>query len=474
MLFDVKDEDSEMKKLLIAIMSVIMAFSLAACGGGGGDEGDTSGVQTLEGKWECTGVTMKDGDSEFGTEEIEKLYGLKVKDMAALTAYGDGTGELKLFEDAAEITWTEGDKGYEISMGEEDTLTAALDGETLNMTIDSDYEADGETRTMQFELTFKYAGPATGFFDDWDLEMSEEQVRDMSNAMAFGHFVYADGYLYGGFGGDQKGSSETNMAEVKAGEEIEVGEVKRISDKEWGTYLTECDGYVYAILSESDTKSRMVKIKVGETKCETIYDKNPGTLQIVGDKIYFSDEDANLCTMDLEGKNVEKVIDKAVYYPYVLPNDVVIYQDDADGETLHLYKLNNGKDVKINESVSHQPIVCGDYVYYMTPVSEGSDSRYLERCNLLSGKVETASETEIDYDYYFIENNEIIFGFSGLVTISVDEWDQLHTKNYAGFKIAPEYSDGELRVMVEPSGAVHVTTKTFEKRNNLKDLGYTY
>lgn len=47
--------------------------------------------------------------------------------------------------------------------------------------------------------------------------------------------------------------------------------------------------------------------------------------------------------MGLDGKNKETVLDKGVFYPYQVSSKFLIYQDDADGETLHVYNMEDGQ-----------------------------------------------------------------------------------------------------------------------------------
>ena len=61
---------------------------------------------------------------------------------------------------------------------------------------------------------------------------------------------------------------------------------------------------------------------VGDWECTDLSMKEGDTtMQIVGDKIYFSDKNCNLCSMNLDTSNEKTIISKEVYYPYVLPNN---------------------------------------------------------------------------------------------------------------------------------------------------------
>lgn len=166
--------------------------------------------------------------------------------------------------------------------------------------------------------------------------------------MASGNYIVVDNLLYGSFGSDASSGLCFGMAKLTDDGSALIGDVKVIEDDTWAAYMTEQDGYIYGTLADS----KVFKVKVGEAKIETLYEGTLACTQVVEDKLYFTDKGSNLCSMDFDGKNMETMLDKKVYYTYVLPNDVVIYQDDADNESLHLYSLETKEDVKMNDAVS--------------------------------------------------------------------------------------------------------------------------
>lgn len=299
--------------------------------------------------------------------------------------------------------------------------------------------------------------------ENWDLTLSDEEVRDMSNFMVSGNYIAVDGLLYGSFGSDASSGLCFGMAEVTDDGSALIGDVKVIEDDTWAAYLTEHDGYIYGTLGDS----QVFKVKVGETKLETLYEGTSSYTQVAEDKLYFTDKNNNLCSMDFDGKNMETIMDKEVFFTYVLPNDTVIYQDDADNESLHIYSLETKEDVKMNDTVSYYPIICGEYAYYLTKASE--DSNYFERLNIRTQEVERAPG-EIGTRSNFIENDEITFAFAGMPCVSVDEWNKLSEKEYGGEDISPLYSNGEIRVYVLSDGIIMATKDSFQVRETVTRL----
>lgn len=110
----------------------------------------------------------------------------------------------------------------------------------------------------------------------------------------------------------------------------------------------------------------------------------PDKLFWVNDDIYYLDVNTHrLYRYQPEGED-ELLIDTEVYYP-VFYKDQIIYQKDADEESLHSVSLTGGEDVKLNAVHSHWPIVYRDKIYYQAV----ADAAYTLRCMNLDGSEDT-------------------------------------------------------------------------------------
>lgn len=85
--------------------------------------------------------------------------------------------------------------------------------------------------------------------------------------------------------------------------------------------------------------------------------------QIAGDKIYYCDKDYRFWQAGLDGSSPTKVLDKEIYCPYVISKDFLLYQDDADGESLHLRHLSSGTDIVVSALATDVPIIAGSSIY---------------------------------------------------------------------------------------------------------------
>ena len=129
-------------------------------------------------------------------------------------------------------------------------------------------------------------------------------------------------------------------------------------------------------------------------------------LQINNDRIYFTDENYHFMSMDMNGENLVTVVDREIYYPYFISSDWMVFQDDADSESLHLYNTTYGEELNLTDSVSHAPVLSGKYLYYM----EVSDSgNYLCRIDISNPDelICEKSENTISFLDYMIDGKTI-------------------------------------------------------------------
>ena len=193
----------------------------------------------------------------------------------------------------------------------------------------------------------------------------------MSNYMNEGTTAEYGSWIYG-TSFDSKGNG--TLTKIKT----DGTEQKRMSSK-YASYINISDVWLYYIgydnKTETDNICRIRLSGSGEkvlSKCE---DKKSSFsfLFIYNDKLYYSELTENgadlakgkFYSMDLDGKNKAVILNKAVYYPYII-NNKLYYQDDNDYCHIHVCDLDGQNDkVFINEWV-YQYIYDGKKFYYIT------------------------------------------------------------------------------------------------------------
>jgi len=179
-----------------------------------------------------------------------------------------------------------------------------------------------------------------------------------------GTFLIKDGWIYGQ-SWDENGKSQ--FIKVRTDN---TG--LTVLDSGFAKQINIVGNYIYYMKSGNEYGIYRIN-KNGNDK--TLLVKTTGSVQIVDNYIFYTDnnknnsitDDDSYCHFyrcDLDGKNVTKIINKATYYPFVF-DDAILYQDDADGTSLHLGSLDGKNDVKLNNAESFWPIYDGTYIYFL-------------------------------------------------------------------------------------------------------------
>lgn len=462
------------RKILAVVLIFAMCFTFAGCGGKDGGEGDKTKepeepkVTSIIGDWECEKVEITDNGEKMDEDTVKAMFGDDVKSVFGLSAYSDGSAYISLMGEEGAVLWKEAkDKEYEFVIpesGEESgNIRAKLDGEKLVVSMEEIYQSDGKDQTTEMVFTMKYAGKKSRIIEGWDITLEGDDVYDMSNAMIGGMCVEVNGMLYGDYGGKEWGGGAFTAAKIKDGK---LEEPVVVAEGVNALHLSEYDGDIYGIFDYE----KIIKVEGGKTEVETIYEGVCDYMQVTEDGIFFTDENNQYCRIDHKGQNKETIMKKEVYYPYQINSEYMVYQDDADGETLHMYNMKTGKDSKLTDIVSYEPMICGEYLYFRTPGSE-DDMSYMGRLNLYSGKQEKSKTETLLFEYYVTpENFSVAKG--GFVTAEFDEWDKFADKDSAGFKFYPIYSNGEIWI-TRSSGENFMGPRTFGTDDE-KSIGYSY
>ncbi|MBR6799122.1 MAG: DUF5050 domain-containing protein, partial [Firmicutes bacterium] len=368
------------------------------------------------------------------------------------------TGQMLLLEETLPLTWVEADKGYTL------TVTGDDAGAPMTATLaDNQLSVKSKENNMEMSFTFKYLGKTSVLIDGWDLQLTDEEVIEMSSFMAWGESIVVDDMLYGSFGGNTWEDGSFSAAKVK---KDGVGDRAVMAKGVRASTLTEHDGYIYGALGNAE----IIKVEAGDSEYETVYKGACDYVQVYGDRIYFTDENYTLCSVDMKGKDKKTEIDKKdMYYVYVLPNGMVIYQDDPDGESIHMYDLKAAKDYKLTNVVSHGPVICGDHLYYTE--AAGEEAYVFCRLDLYSGKLDKAPGTMSNSEF-FIENGKIIFGTGGYPALALEDWNKLNETNAMGLVLEVRSSNGEVKIMSDSTGEMYLRHAAFDEEGENFKIGF--
>ena len=300
-------------------------------------------------------------------------------------------------------------------------------------------------------------------------DFDNEKALLMDNANYEG-MVYIDGRtFYGRFG-------------VKSKNHYQFVKMELVDDPDNSNYLTSGD---WSILSE-DIVPKFIN-KVGDTlyyvaedwtgeSDDAVYsiekvstdgsgrtklaDGN-GYLTVKNDKLYFTDLDNRFVSTDLDGKNKEVIIDKKVFYTYFITDNWILYQDDPDNESLHVYSISDDMDFKLNDEPSYNPVVFENAVYFTTHSSENEEAYNISRIDLTSYSIDgdnitftqEKSDELMGASFKVLWNeasgSEIIQGMNNANGHSIDLWKNCEDDAYDTLTETYLYLSKDIEVYVE-------------------------
>lgn len=244
----------------------------------------------------------------------------------------------------------------------------------------------------------------------YEPEFNAEQTIAMSNFMSLGFYLIEDDLLYGlTHSGSASGSLGMTPFYMQ-GDFPEFEETTILDGSGLASYLCKGDDTLYYIINNE----KICRIETGSPDAETIYDGSCDYLQIHDGRLYFADENYHFVSVDLDGGDLQTVVDKEIYYPYFICSDWMIFQDDADGESLHLYNTTHSTELAITDVPAYNPIMDGNYLYYAEEAENGyslcrvdmrdPDAFHFEKSDL--PLLETGFM--IDEEFFYTTNNNSV------------------------------------------------------------------
>ncbi len=360
-----------MKKWTALILALSMSLCLLA-GCGGGDEkpvqkpaekSDTQTSQTApkekavsDGYWVVEKMEM-DG-TEFSGEDMTGIFG-PADSIMALAFDGEGSFDAVLFEDFLKGTYSGANDALELDFAGE-SVKGTCTGDTLVL----DMEDGSFTLKRQDKMPDMLASNPWGTYaPDFDAE----QTAAMSNFMSYGYYLIEDEVLYGlTHSQSLNGGLGATPFHMK-GDFPEFEETAILDGNGLATYLCKDGDTLYYILNSE----KVCRVNTDGSGAEVLYEGACDYLQLHEGRLYFVDENYCFVSTNLDGGDLTTVVNKEIYYPYFICSDWMIFQDDADDESLHLYNTTHGTELNITYVPSYNPILDGHYLYYTDSSDEG-------------------------------------------------------------------------------------------------------
>ncbi|MBQ6755825.1 MAG: DUF5050 domain-containing protein [Oscillospiraceae bacterium] len=225
-------------------------------------------------------------------------------------------------------------------------------------------------------------------YESLSVDFSPAESARMNNFVNGGYYAFEGDTTYGRFFSSDYSDVLARVDFKKDGTFADV-ESSVVLDTCCPTCLTVIGGDVYYI---RDGMSICKVPKSGGEVELVVYDA-VDYLQEVGGRLFYCNSDYRLCSAELDGSGERVVFDREVYYPYFVNDEWFIYQDDADGESIHLRHLESGEDVTLSPTSTYSPIIYGKYLY--CTAEQGAD-RVLAKINMSDFSIEYGDKPVVD------------------------------------------------------------------------------
>lgn len=291
----------------------------------------------------------------------------------------------------------------------------------------------------------------------------------MSNFMLGSRYVHDGKTLYGSRHDTDGSPYFCRMKFTESTKGMYVRETDRIESGVDVTCLVLSENRLFAVRTEcASGASAIVRYTFdadGQPAMTRLYSGTCDYLSLCGERLYFTDGDDHLLSMDTDGGDLKQVVaDRSVFFPYLISEDLLLFQDDADGETLHLRRLSTGADLRISSGRTYEYVLSGTDLYYsLVPdeTDEYVDMRsHLCKADLspvlstgdLSPEAEQLIRTEQSECWKgtrFCINGDRI-NASNYRNESLSDWNLLSDDEYeTGFTSACQYVSGNFEIFYD-------------------------
>ena len=262
------------------------------------------------------------------------------------------------------------------------------------------------------------------------VSFSEEETRSMSRYMLQGRY-WSDGSALFGMAFDKNSSlPDLICTAVDLTDALPSLSPYTVLDRHVNaTFLTPVSDSIFYIRHDRDAdSSSLARLNLESLTVEILTGNIPSLsyLSFHNNRLYFTGENHHYYSSALDGSDINPILEKEVYYPYFLSDDWLLYQDSADNESFHLFRLSDGADVSLTSVPSFHPVISGSMLYFLT--QQEDDLLHLSRIDF--SKPSSSPDTLYDLEVsplpssgeFFISGNTL-YGCNQLKT-DLPRWKQ--------------------------------------------------
>lgn len=453
------------RKILLLLLAAALLFSLSGCGGGAETEHDPN-----EGRYEAVSA-----DAMGLSLSLDGLF----PDGFALELHAAGKAVLYLSGDRYDLKWRCADGLFHAEAADVSLDGTLADGvmvlrDVLDSGVDLTLicaELAGPAPTPEAESAApvervpasEEAAPVEPMLDALSSLplFGAAQTLAMSNRINYGYALVDGGVFYGRHSFASERSTHLMSLRLAPGS-FEIGEARSLDPGcSPGCVQKRGERLYYLRYARGEGSSLGVGcVDLGSGAVSVPVEGNCDYLNLVGERLVFTEDNARVVSTDLLGGDRRVLLERAVYYLSMLDGDWMLFQDDADSESLHLYYLPEGLDYKLNDEPSYAPILCGHLLFYAGR-SPGDDAFRLCRIDLDAYEADydaaagcrvprfTAERSDRLFGGEFFCDGRLLLPANDGAAVPVEDWRALSDDAYAGFRRAIRFLSDSLCVEEE-------------------------
>ncbi len=278
--------------------------------------------------------------------------------------------------------------------------------------------------------------------------LSSEQTSAMSNWAEYGFgFIENDTY-YGRFFLKDETFPMLISMELKSGRhDVGTGRWQILDSAHSPKYLIKHGDVLYYIMLDRTAGSSLgiESVYADGSNARELYSGECDYLSMAGDLLFFTDSNGYPVCMDAEGGSPRVLLERRVFYLYALSEDWIIFQDDSDGESLHLLRISDGTDIKLSDEAGFNPVIYGSSLFFAVRDPKIPDA-FRMGCIDLSAYSEEYDETTNSFlpvftvqyggkpfggEFYI--SGDTIRAMNGSEPVDINSWAELEDNAYTGF-----------------------------------------
>ena len=285
-------------------------------------------------------------------------------------------------------------------------------------------------------------------------EISAERTAAMSSWGEYGFGIVDGDTYYGRF--FLKGDSAPMLfsLELKSGNRNVSLESHRILDSEHSPkYLIKQGNTLYYVMLDRETGGSCGIATVGTDGSgrKVLYEGVCDSLSAAGGRLFFTDVEGRPVSINEKGGDLRILTDRKVFYLFAADEDWLIFQDDRDKESLHLFRISDGVDIRLTGGPAFSPVIRGTSLFFSVPDKENSPVFRLARIDLRSYGERYDEEEQCFVPVFDVQLGDRTFGgefyifgdticaMNGTAPTAIENWKDLEDNAFLGYSRAVRF-----------------------------------